>query len=201
MVVESTRIRQTLPTKITVAHTTVWMIYGNTREADDIEIFLREYLGRDEHEIALGVRNCKFVPAPRNEIDLSVKIICIREHNKIVNKKASIEINNIYPNDRIRYNENINDLFDHFPEGDHDSLEVSFRDLLDEQSQHFTELNSAATPHDELIQSTADYYAGVYDIYFHRGNFHIACKREFVNLVVRGMGTALEYMATHLEPD
>ena len=201
IVVESTRIRQTLPTKNIVAHTTAWMIYGNPREADDIEICLREYLGRDEHEIALGVRNCKFVPAPRNKTDLSVKVIRIREHNKILNNTASIEINNIYPNDRIRYDENIKDLFDHFPEGDHDSLKVSFRDLLDEQLQQFIELNSASTPHDELIQSTTDYYAGVYDIYFHRGNFHIACKREFVNLVVRGMRTALEYLATHLETD
>ena len=198
IVIESTRIRQTIPKTGTVAHTTAWMVYGNQDEANDIETCLRGYLCMPNHEVALGLRNCIFVPASRSKTDLTIKVLRIRKHNEILNNTASVEINNVYPNDNIRYDERIADFFDHYAEGELDSLKVSLRELLDEQLENFT-AETENTEHDRLVEENTDYHTGVKDMYFHRGNFHVSCQREYVNRVVRGMRTALQYMAMNLD--
>lgn len=112
IVLESTRITQYVPSTKTVVHTEAWMLSGNRAYIDDIEKCLNDYLAKDPHETPLGLRNSIFVPASRNT-EMPIKVMRIREHNRIISEMASIEINNVFHKDNIRYNEKISDLFEH----------------------------------------------------------------------------------------
>ena len=109
---------------------------------------------------------------------------------------ASVEINNVYYNDDIQYIPEIADLFDHYAEGDRDGLTVTFRDLLDEQLRNYIDVQEDGDNMD--TDDLMDTEGGVYDIYFHRGNLHVSCRKDYANLVVRGMRGILNYIQEQL---
>lgn len=201
IVLESTRITQYVPSTKTVVHTEAWMLSGNRAYIDDIEKCLNDYLAKDPHEISLGLRNSIFVPASRKKTEMPIKVMRIREHNCIISEMASIEINNVFHKDDIRYNGKISELFEHYPEGELEGLKVSFRELLDEQLQALMDDSEGHNNSDDTIEEEMDYHEGVYDIYYQRGSMHISCKQSFVNVVIKGMKSALIYLENNLDED
>lgn len=196
IVIESTRISQFTKHSKKVLHTEAWMLYGNKQYVDEIEECIHRYLSRDPHEVALGLRHCQFVPASPAKTEMPIKALRIQEQNKLLYSMASVEINNVYYNDDIPFQPEIENLFDHYIDGDRDGLSVTFRELLDEQLQYFTDVHED----DENMETEEimDQVGGVYDIYFHRGNMHISCHKDYATLVVRGMRGVLTYLEEHL---
>ena len=166
IVLETSRITQYIPGSKTVTNTEAWMLYGNKAYIDEIEECINNYLSDKPANIALGLRHSIFVPASRTKTELPIKVLRIRDHNRIISKMASVKVNNVYYKTDIHYNEKIQDLFDHLSEGDRDGESASFRVLLDEHLQHF--MDSCDNQHntDDTIEEEMDYYDGVYDIYF-----------------------------------
>jgi hypothetical protein len=199
IVLESTRIRQFAKEAKTVLHTEAWMLFGNKNYVEEIEECLHRYLSNDPHEVALGLRHCQFVSASQAKTEMPIKALRIKEQNRLLYNMVSVEINNVFYNDSITYSPDIPTLFDHYNEGELDRVKVTFRDLLDEQLQHFTDANE--TDETMEIAEFMDQMGGVYDIYFHRGNMHLSCHRDYASLVISGMKGVLSYLEENLGND